>query len=157
MSPHLTFCEPDVVRFREDLLKLELGPLASMLKTDNLTQTDFDGILGEQRQVRLQQQRQLENKTETLDTHYRTKAWQQPLDSHIKKRNKKKIRVSPSLTVSVHLSPLCRLQPTDKTGIPARDINHSMTHLTHRPFSSAGHPIIRLNAAGSYEASESNG
>lgn len=32
-----------------------------------------------------------------------------------------------------------------------------MTHLTHRVFSSAGHPIIRLNAAGAYEASQSNG
>lgn len=53
--------------------------------------------------------------------------------------------------------PLCGLQPTDKTEIPGRDINHSMTHLTHRPLSSAEHPIIRLNAAGSYEASLSNG
>lgn len=62
-----------------------------------------------------------------------------------------------SLKVSGLLSPLCSLLPTDKTKIPAGDINHSMTHLTHRPFSSAGHPIIRLNAVGSYEASESNG
>lgn len=62
-----------------------------------------------------------------------------------------------SLKVAELLSPLCSELPTDKTEIQARDINHSMTHLTHRPFSSAGHPIIRLNAVGSYEASESNG
>lgn len=30
---HLTFCEPDVERFREDRLKVLLGPLGSMLKT----------------------------------------------------------------------------------------------------------------------------
>lgn len=62
-----------------------------------------------------------------------------------------------SLQVSGPLSPLCSLLPTDKTEIPAGDINHWMTHLTHTPFSSAGHPIIRLNAASSYEASQSNG
>lgn len=62
-----------------------------------------------------------------------------------------------SLKVSGLGSPLCGLRPTDKTEIPTRDINHSMTHLTHRPLSSAEHPIIRLNAAGSYEASLSNG
>lgn len=62
-----------------------------------------------------------------------------------------------SVKVSMLFSPLCGLLPTDKTEIPARDINHSMTHLTHRPFSTAEHPIIRLNAASSYEASESNG
>ena len=59
--------------------------------------------------------------------------------------------------VSGPLSPLCSLHPTDKTEIPARDINHWMTHLTRTLFSSAGHPIIRLNAVGSYEASQSNG
>lgn len=62
-----------------------------------------------------------------------------------------------SLKVSGLGSPLCGLRPTDKTEIPTRDINHSMTHLTHRPLSSAEHPIIRLNAAGSYKASLSNG
>lgn len=63
----------------------------------------------------------------------------------------------PSFQVSGALSLLCSLLPTDKTEIPARDINHWMTHLIRTLFSSAGHPIIRLNAAGSYEASQSNG
>lgn len=62
-----------------------------------------------------------------------------------------------SFQVSGRLSLLCGLRPTDKTEIPARDINHWMTHLTRTLLSSAGHPIIRLNAAGSYEASQSNG
>lgn len=78
-------------------------------------------------------------------------------DNNLSINTWKNIKVSPSLKVLVHLSPPCSSLLTDKTEIPARDINHSMTLLTHRPFSSAGHPIIRLNAASSYEASESNG
>lgn len=135
----LTFCEPDMERFRDDRLKVPLGPLVSMLKTWNL-------------------KRDPQRLVTTSDTGrgLRCSHWNQGMAA-ASGLALQTITHLTSLKVSRVLSPLCSLLPTDKTQIPARDINHSMTHLTHRPFSSAGHPIIRLNVAGSYEASESNG
>lgn len=51
-----------------------------------------------------------------------------------------------SMSASSPFTPL-RSAPTDKTHMATGDINHSMAYLTHRPFSSAAHPVIRINAA----------
>lgn len=51
---HLTFCEPDVERFREERLKVLPGPLVSMLKSlwVKLTEPDFTDLSPEWWQLR---------------------------------------------------------------------------------------------------------
>lgn len=138
---HLTFCEPEVLRLREERLKVPLGPLGSMLYSGDSGQTN---LLTDPWRVEPGQSLGLS----TLETDGNPTYALQSQDRET---------IYQSLKVVELLSPPGSLLLTDKTEIQARDINYSMTLLTHRPFSSNGNPVIRLNAASAYEASGSNG
>lgn len=146
-EPGLTFCEPDVERFSEERLKAPLGPLGSMMKIQThrwsvLSRSPQSSVMGP-----------TSAGASTLEAASRHLRWNQGMSAT------SGILLHEGLTSFQVSGPLSSLQltPNWQDWEPSRDINHWLTHLTHTLFSSTGHPIIRLNAASSYEASQSNG
>lgn len=125
----LTFCEPEVERLRDDLLKVAPEPLASMLRT---------GCVG-----------QLMSK----EIPWAAAAAAQDSDARCRQKTKKDHHHwgFSALPSSLWCIPHWLTRTKSQPGY----INHSMTHLTHRP--SASGLVIRINAGSSYEASDSNG
>ena len=108
---HLTFCEPDAVRFREERLKVLLGPLGSMLKTQSLSQNRLKkGSSATGKRSGFSSSVSIRNRQKPPDTHYRTEAWRQPLDSHWQKKSKKWSKLHFIAGYSASLSSL-RLTP----------------------------------------------